>query len=94
MPRNYVITARFNREEYEMVKEVSGALGVSMSEVIRRLLWTVRTIFSSYLPARQAIRDVAENEPTLAVALKPIPELMEAVLREMERRKIFLPSEH
>lgn len=92
MPRNYVNTIRLNRTEHEMIEEIAKELDVSKSEVWRRLFWTVRTIFSSYLPAQEALSDVEldEHEPSLADMLKPVPELMDVVLKEMERRKVFV----
>ena len=95
MPRNYVHTLRLNRTEHEMIEEVAKELHTSKSEVWRRLLWTVRTIFSSYLPAREALSDVVldEHEPTLADMLKPVPKLIDVVLKEMERRKAFLRAD-
>lgn len=91
MPRNYVKTIRLNRIENEIIEELAHNLRVSEAEVFRRLLWTVRTIFSSYLPARQAIANVVDNghEPSLADMLKPVPELMNIILTEMERKKVF-----
>lgn len=93
--REYLTTVRLNHVEYEMIQELAESLHISKNEVWRRLLWTVKTIFSSYLPARQAIMNVADNgrEPSLADMLKPLPELMNIVLKEMERRKAFEEKE-
>lgn len=91
MPRNYVKTIRLNRIENQIIEKLANDLHVSEAEVWRRMLWTIRTIFSSYLPARQAIGTVVDDgrEPSLADMLKPVPELMNIILTEMEKRNVF-----
>jgi len=78
-------TLRISPIEDSIITDLAKKLEVSKAEVWRRLLWTVRVLFSDYLLLERALK--ARNFPegvTLADALKSIPELMDEMLRRQE----------
>jgi len=83
MRRDRIIPVRFNEAEYDIISELAKEMGISKSEVIRRFIWTVRILFSSYLPLKEAL--IKARGTTLADALKPIPELMSIILKQMDK---------
>jgi len=89
------MTIRVSDIEYDMICELSKELGVSKAEVWRRLLWTVRVLYSSYLPVNRAFKSVPDSggRITLADALKPIPVLFDEVLEEIEKSRREPPSQ-
>jgi len=87
MRRKHTMTVRVDDVEREVIESLARDLGVSRSEVWRRLLVTVAVIYSENLPLKDALRDIKELEGvhrilkrkkiniTLSDALKSIPEL-------------------
>jgi antitoxin component of RelBE/YafQ-DinJ toxin-antitoxin module len=85
--RKHVMTVRVDDVEKEIVESMASDLGVSVSEVWRRLLVTVAVLYSNNLLLSDALREIKELEGvhrvlknggvsiTLSDALKSIPEL-------------------
>ena len=85
--RKHVMTVRVDDVEKEVVESLANDLGVSVSEVWRRLLVTVAVLYSDNLLLRDALREIKELEGVhrvlkrdnvniiLSDALKSIPEL-------------------
>jgi len=85
MRRDKVVTIRVNELEDQFIVELSKEMGVSKAEVWRRLLWTIRILFSSYLPAKKALLKIMDEKASLGDVLKPIPELFKIFLEEATR---------
>ncbi|MFQ6077434.1 MAG: ribbon-helix-helix protein, CopG family [Candidatus Bathyarchaeia archaeon] len=87
MRRRHTMTVRVDDTELEIIESMAKDLGVSRSEVWRRLLVTVAVLYSNNLPLKDSLRNVKELEGvhqvlknqnvtmTLSDALKSIPEL-------------------
>jgi hypothetical protein len=81
------MTIRVDDVEFEVLESMAKDLGVSKSEVWRRLLVTVAVLYSDNLLLRDALQNVRELEGvhrvlqeqnvtlSLSAALKSIPEL-------------------
>ena len=84
--RKNVTTIRLNDDELEAVESLANRLGISQSELWRRLLITVKVLYDSKLKLRDALKEDEElknireilkrSDLTLARALKPIPEIL------------------
>jgi len=85
--KDYKISVRVSEIEYKMLKDASKELGVSISEVIRRLLWTVVILYSDLLPAVKALTVEVRGAGSkrLADILKPLPTLFRIILEEAEK---------
>jgi len=87
MRRKHIMTVRVDDVEREVIESLAKDLGVSRSEVWRRLLVTVAVIYSESLSLKDALRDIKDLEGVhrvlknegvdiaLSDALKSIPEL-------------------
>jgi len=87
MRRRHIMTVRVDDAEKEIIESMAADLGVSRSEVWRRLLVTVAVLYSDNLPFKDALRNMKELEGihkvleeqnvtlTLSDALKSVPEL-------------------
>jgi len=98
MVRNEFLSVRLHPTEKQMIRKVARDLDISMGEVLRRAFWTVRTLYSSYLRAEDAIQTIPlsnpEEEVTLSDVLKPLPELyliVQEKIKEAERKKSEKP---
>jgi hypothetical protein len=87
------MTIRVDDIEKEIIESLAKDLGVSVSEVWRRLLVTVTVLYSDNLLLKDALREIKELEGvhrvlkqeniniTLSDALKSLPELAHIVSR-------------
>ena len=77
----YIMTIRVDKHDYDDITELAEALGISKSEVWRRLLATVRILYSDYITLREALSQDVEKvlDKPLSSALKSLPELAEVV---------------
>jgi len=93
--RRHIITIRLDDVEKEALESLRKDMGVSMSELWRRLLVTVKVLYADNLPLTKALREdtdelkkihriLRKSNMTLSDALKPIPKLI-AVVSERER---------
>jgi len=85
MRRNRIIPVRFTEVEYRIISNLAKQMGISKSEVIRRLIWTVRVLFSPHLPLKKAL--MKTRGTSLVDALRPIPELWDLILTEIAKEK-------
>lgn len=85
MIKNHTITVRLNDIEFDGVSDVSTKLGISKSEVIRRLYWTVRVLYSDKTTLRKALNtdDINCDKP-LSTILRNIPELLIDMIEKEE----------
>jgi len=78
MNKNHTMTVRLNDIEFNGISDVAKKLGISKAEVMRRMFWTVRVLFSNKLTLKEILLnsdDVNCDQP-LSNALRNIPELL------------------
>jgi len=78
--KNHIIPIRLSDVEYEGICKAAEELGISKSEVFRRLYWTVRVLFSDKLKLKNALIEQTHPEEPLSYALRNIQELMDEIL--------------
>lgn len=87
MTKNHVIPVRLDDIEYESISKLSKDINISKAEVIRRMYWTVRVLFSNQISLNELMKNVDEingNLP-LADALRNIPELINIMIENMDK---------
>lgn len=86
MVKNNAIPVRFDDIEYDSIVKLSKDIGISKAEVIRRMFWTVRVLFSNQISLKDFMKNVDDidgNMP-LADALKNIPELINIIIKKKD----------
>jgi len=84
MNKNHTMTVRLNDIEFNGISDVAKKLGISKAEVLRRMFWTVRVLFSDKLSLKEALLnsdDVNCDQP-LSDALRNIPELLSDMIEK------------
>jgi len=78
MIKNHTLTVRLNDIEFNGISEVSKKMGISKSEVVRRMFWTVRVLFSDKVILKEALLNIddIDSDKPLSAALRNIPELL------------------
>jgi len=78
MIKNHTLTVRLNDIEFNGISEVSEKMGISKSEVVRRMFWTVRVLFSDKVLLKEALLNIddIDSDMPLSAALRNIPELL------------------
>lgn len=78
MKKNHTLTVRLNDIEFDGISEVAEKLKISKSEVVRRLFWTVRVLFSDKLTLKEALLNIddVDCDKPLSATLRNIPELL------------------
>lgn len=86
MIKNHVIPIRLDDIEYESITQLSKDINISKAEVIRRMFWTVRVLFSNNISLKELIKDVDKIDGSLplADALKNIPELIDIIIEKKD----------
>jgi len=82
--KNHVIPIRLDDIEYDNITQLSKDIGISKAEVVRRMFWTVRVLFSNQISLKEFMKNVDgidENLP-LADALRNIPELIDMMIKK------------
>ena len=84
--KNHVIPIRLDDIEYESITQLSKDINISKAEVIRRMFWTVRVLFSNNISLKELIKDVDKIDGSLplADALKNIPELIDIIIEKKD----------
>ena len=92
LKRENITTIRLSDEELEAVNSLAKRMGISQSELWRRLLITVKVLYDGKLKLRDALKEDGElkgvhkilkrSDLTLARALKPIPEILRKLTSE------------
>jgi len=83
--KDVVMTIRVPKEIYQDIELLSETLGISKSEVWRRMYWTVKILFDPKLKMSDALisnRYTKLRNKPLAEVLKPLPELLTILLSE------------
>ena len=72
------MTVRVSDIEFDGIEKASEELGVSKAEVIRRLYWTVRVLYSDKTTLRKALLNIddIDCDKPLSTTLRNIPELL------------------
>lgn len=84
MTKNHIIPVRFDDIEYENITQLSEDIKISKAEVIRRMFWTVRVLFSNQISLKEFMKNVDEIDGNLPLsdALKNIPELIDMMVKK------------
>ena len=82
MPKHHAIPVRFDDIEYDNITQLSEDLGISKAEVVRRMFWTVRVLFSNQISLKEFVKNVddVDGDMPLADALKNMPELVDMMV--------------
>lgn len=86
MNKNHTLTVRLNDIEFDGVSEVAKKLGISKSEVVRRLFWTVRVLFSDKLTLKEVLLNIddVDCDKPLSATLRNIPELLNNMIEKKD----------
>lgn len=86
MNKNHTLTVRLNDIEFDGVSEVAEKLGISKSEVVRRLFWTVRVLFSDKLTLKEVLLNIddVDCDKPLSATLRNIPELLNNMIEKKD----------
>ncbi|MCK5012882.1 MAG: hypothetical protein KAS66_03600 [Candidatus Omnitrophica bacterium] len=84
MNKNHTLTVRLNDIEFDGVSEVAEKLRISKSEVVRRLFWTVRVLFSDKLTLKEVLLNIddVDGDKPLSATLRNIPELLDNMIEK------------
>ena len=84
LKKDHLITVRLTKMEYDMIKNAADSMGVSLSEALRRMLWTTVILYSPFLMVEDAFKVEVEGlrGVPLFTILKPLPELFDAMVRK------------
>lgn len=84
MTKDHVLNVRFDDIEYDNIKQLSEDISISKAEVVRRMFWTVRVLFSNQISLKEFVKNVDDidgNMP-LSDALKNMPELVDMMVKK------------
>lgn len=86
MNKNHTLTVRLNDIEFDGVSEVAEKLRISKSEVVRRLFWTVRVLFSDKLTLKEVLLNIddVDCDKPLSATLRNIPELLNNMIEKKD----------
>ena len=86
MTKNHTLTVRLNDIEFDGVSEVAKKLEISKSEVVRRLFWTVRVLFSDKLTLKEVLLNIddVDCDKPLSATLRNIPELLNNMIEKKD----------
>ena len=84
MTKNHVIPIRLDDIEYDNITQLSKDIDISKAEVVRRMFWTVRVLFSNQISLKEFMKNVdgIDGNLPLADALRNMPELIDMMVKK------------